>query len=45
MSTCFAIGEAAGTAAALKLKSNTAFRDIDVQKLRRMLRSQGAIVE
>ena len=45
MSTCFAVGEAAGVAAALKLRQNTAFRNIDVQALRAELRKNDAEVD
>lgn len=45
MSTCFAVGEAAGTAAKLMLLSAPAFGDIDRQELRRMLRAQNAVVD
>src|SRR6266699_3895891 len=41
---CFAMGEAAGTAAALALSGNTAPRDIDVGKLQSQLKQQGAFV-
>ena len=39
---CFAMGEAAGTAAALALTGNTNPRDIVVEKLQQGLRAQGA---
>ncbi len=38
MSTCFAVGEAAGTAAAFKLRQQTAFRNIDITALQAELR-------
>jgi len=41
---CFAMGEAAGTAAALALSGNTAPRDIAVDKLQRQLKQQGAFI-
>ncbi len=41
---CFAMGEAAGTAAALALAGNGSPRDIDVAKLQRQLREQGAFI-
>jgi FAD dependent oxidoreductase len=41
---CFAMGEAAGTAAALALGGNTAPRQIDVGKLQLQLRQQGAFI-
>ena len=45
MSTCFATGQAAGTAAKLKLAAGCPFRSIDVQSLRAALRSVGGIVD
>ena len=45
MSTCFAVGEAAGTAARFKLQENTAFRNIDVQALRAELRKNNCEVD
>jgi hypothetical protein len=41
---CFAMGEAAGTAAALALGGNTSPRDIEVEKLQNQLREQGAFI-
>jgi hypothetical protein len=41
---CFAMGEAAGTAAALALGGNTRARDIDVGKLQVQLKQQGAFI-
>src|SRR6195256_618115 len=41
---CFAMGEAAGTAAALALGGNTIPRDIAVDKLQKQLRQQGAFI-
>ena len=41
---CFAMGEAAGSPAALALSGNTRPRDIDVPKLQAQLRHQGAFV-
>jgi len=41
---CFAMGEAAGTAAALALSGNTRPRDIEVEKLQDALRGQGAFI-
>ena len=41
---CFAMGEAAGTAAALALGGNTIPRDIAPEKLQLQLKSQGAFV-
>ncbi len=44
MGTCMAIGQAAGTAAALSVRENVAPRNVDVEALRRMLRADGALV-
>lgn len=44
MGTCMALGEAAGTAAALAARANGVPRDVDVAELLRRLRGQGAIV-
>jgi FAD dependent oxidoreductase len=41
---CFAMGEAAGSAAALALDGNAAPRDIAVGKLQRQLKQQGAFI-
>jgi len=41
---CFAMGEAAGSAAALALSGNTIPRDISVKKLQQGLREQGAFI-
>src|SRR5947209_2303038 len=41
---CFAMGEAAGTAAALALAGNTIPRDITVDRLQDQLRQQGAFI-
>jgi hypothetical protein len=41
---CFAMGEAAGSAAALALSGNTIPRDISVEKLQQALRGQGAFI-
>src|ERR1700688_1324326 len=41
---CFAMGEAAGTAAALALGGNTRARDIAVEKLQEQLKQQGAFI-
>ena len=43
MGTCMAIGQAAGTAAALSVKGKTPVRDLGVSKLRRVLAEQNAI--
>lgn len=45
MGAAMAMGQAAGTAAALSLRSGVAPRDIDVQELRRLLREQAAVLE
>jgi hypothetical protein len=44
MGTCIAIGEAAGTAAALAVHDGVTPRQVDVDALRRALRAQGALV-
>ena len=44
MGTCVAIGQAAGTAAALAVRHDTTPQGIDVQELRRLLREDGALV-
>jgi hypothetical protein len=41
---CFAMGEAAGMAAALALGGNTIPRDIAVENLQRQLKQQGAFI-
>jgi hypothetical protein len=41
---CFAMGEAAGSAAALALSGNTIPREIAVEKLQQMLKQQGAFI-
>jgi hypothetical protein len=41
---CFAMGEAAGTAAALALSGNTIPRDIAMEKLQQALKQQGAFI-
>jgi hypothetical protein len=45
MSTCLAIGEAAGTAAGIALKSGNGFKDVDIGTLRSVLKKNGAIVD
>ena len=42
---CFAMGEAAGLAAAMVVNQGIAFRDVDVTSLREGLRRNGAIVD
>ena len=44
MGTCIAIGQAAGTAAALALRDGVGPRDMDIDELRRVLRADGALV-
>jgi len=44
MATCMAIGEAAGTAAALSLQLGVKLSEIDTKKLRSVLQENGAIV-
>lgn len=44
MSTCMALGEAAGTAALLSLHEEVPPRELDAEVLRSQLRAQGAIV-
>ncbi len=44
MGTCFAIGQAAGTAAALAAQGNGRPRDVDVAQLRAALQADGALV-
>ena len=41
---CFAMGEAAGTAAALALSGNTRPRDVGIEKLQDVLKGQGAFI-
>jgi hypothetical protein len=41
---CFAMGEAAGTAAALALSGNTPPRDVAIEKLQEALKQQGAFI-
>lgn len=45
MATCFAMGQAAGEAAALKLAAAQAFRDVDYAALRARLLAHGAILD
>lgn len=45
MGTCMAMGQAAGTAAALSVRKNITPRMVPVQELREVLRSQGAILD
>ena len=43
--TCFCLGQAAGTAAALSIKSGVTPRNLDVRKLQSVLTEQGANVD
>lgn len=46
ISTCMAVGQAAGTAAAIKiLDGNERFLDVDVEKLKTVLRKNGAEID
>lgn len=45
MSTCMAMGEAAGVATAIKLRDNVDYKDIDVTELQSTLRSLGAKID
>ncbi len=45
MSTCMAVGEAAGTAAALAVKQGISLRDVNTDALRSDLTAHGAIVD
>ena len=45
MSTCMAVGEAAGVAASMMIDDNMNSMDVDVQQLRNNLREKGAIVD
>ena len=45
MSTCMAVGEAAGVAASMAIGEKKKSMDIDIQQLRCNLRQQGAIVD
>jgi hypothetical protein len=45
MSTCMALGEAAGAASALSLREEVSLRELDAQLLGKQLRAQGAIVD
>jgi hypothetical protein len=44
MAQCMAIGEAAGTAAALAVEMNTTPRKIDIKMLQNSLQNQNAII-
>jgi len=45
MGPCMALGEAAGTAAALAVRDGTSVRDVNIGKLQGALRAQGAIID
>ena len=45
MSTCFALGEAAGVAASIHLEASKLYRDVDADNLRSKLKNQGALVD
>ena len=45
MSTCMAVGEAAGKAAIFKIQEEKKFIEVDVKELRNRLRDNGAIVD
>jgi len=45
MGQCMAMGHAAGVAAGLAVKGNQPAQAIDIQVLRKQLRSEGAIID
>ena len=45
MSTCMAVGEAAGVATVLKLRDGVKYKDINTKELRNTLRSYGAEID
>ena len=45
MSTCMAMGEAAGVATVLKLRDGVDYKDVNIQQLRQTLRDFGAQVD
>ncbi len=45
MPPCFAMGQAAGTAAAIAIKDNVTPKEIDTVKLQHKLRSDGAVID
>lgn len=45
MGTCFAVGEGVGIGAALAVKENIAPADVDVKKIRQILKKNGAVLE
>ena len=42
---CFALGEAAGEATALRLRNNVAYKDVEIDVLRGNLKARGAVVD
>lgn len=44
MPPCFAMGQAAGSAAAIAVKDNCRPKDIDIEKLQQILRANGAVI-
>ena len=45
MGTCMAMGHAAGTVAAMSVKSGKSLREIDTNELRSLLKNQGAVLD
>lgn len=45
MSTCMAVGEAAGTATILKLRDHISYRDVNYMELQQILRDNGAEID
>ena len=45
MSTCMAVGEAAGVATVLKLKNQSSYRNVDHKELQQILRENGAEID
>lgn len=45
MSTCMAVGEAAGTAAVFKLRDGVDFKDVNIDELRATLKANGAEID
>lgn len=45
MGTCMATGQAAGTAAAMAVKSGVSIRELSIEHLRKALKEQGAVLE
>ena len=44
MATCMALGEAAGVAAAISVKENTSPRNIEVKKIKEILKANKAVI-